>query len=412
MDRGLRYFHPDNADKPWVDWRKPENRIEMFMRWTRWRVRYYDLDAYGVNHGWRDATGDRSPTGKPMDTEQRYWMALLMGLTYQATMAWTIYWHFPNIWDIDLEEMQRWNVANLHRQKYAKDTKYNKGRITEQTRSIRSVIGPTGSIAAFFGNLVDGDPAASYERCYAAISQRFYKFGRMTSWLACQNLFEIAGLPIKPATMLATHPSSWSVRSGLMYLYGRDDRVESGGKGDARLTKADIKWVLRKERELYKQAAAYVDPENRAIFSNYLLESQLCQYKKLLKGGDYGGHSSADAFTRASWLRDRWPEVNYDAFFKGSVNLFHPLARGVHESKALRDLCVQTGQVINMHEDFDDLPDMSKELALDRSWQGCPINDRRITERIALYKRAQQGGWTSRNQLERLYAERSGGNHG
>ena len=400
----MRFLHPDNQNKPWVDWRLPENRKEMFFRWLRWRVRWSDLDHYGVTNTYRDASGVKSPTGLPMTTEQKYWMALIFGMTYQSSMAWTIYWNFPDFWKIDLEEMAKWNSETISRQRYARDTKYNKGRIVEQTKSLQEIIGPYGSIEKFFSQYVDGDENSSFERCFEQV-MRFHKYGRMTSWLTCQNFFEVCDLPIKPSTMLATDPSNWSVRSGLMYLLNKGELVEAQGKNakKVRLTADDLSMVGKAEVELYGESWDYIDKENMPVWSNYLLESHLCQYKKLLTGGDYGGHSSGDHVSRALWLQEKWPEVNYEAFFEDAVKLHHPLVRLKRESPALRKLCMMTGQVINMHEDFDDLPNMYKELALDPELLREPKNDPIVLERIKTYQQALEGDWLAENSLMGLY---------
>jgi hypothetical protein len=81
-------------------------------------------------------------------------------------------------------------------------------------------------------------------------------------------------------------------------------------------------------------------------------------------GGDYAGHSSGDHVSRASWLAERWPEVNFDAFFKVATQKHCPLVRSKRESKPLRLLCSKSGQLINMHDDFDDLPNMYDEIGL------------------------------------------------
>jgi len=362
----MKYLHHDNKDKEFVDWRDPSRRMDGFLRWIQWRMRWCDLDHYVCNNAYRDAFGDQSPTGQPMTTEQVYWFCLIFGMTYQSEMAWVIYSQFPDFWDIDTSELQRWNVESLKRQWYAKDTKYNKGRIQSQVESLQKIIGPSGSIEKYFTNLVDDNPHSSYERVYNACNT-FHKYGRMTSWLVCQTLFESANLQIKPDTMLATDPSNWSVRSGLMYLYNRDDKIEAVA-GKVRFSEDDLKWIEKKEKELFQISLEYINEKDRIIFSNYLLESHLCQYKKLMLGGDYAGHSSGDHVSRASWLRDNWSEVNFDAFFQGAVQRHCPLVRNKMESRELRFLCSKTGQLVNMHNDFDDLPDIYKEVGLDPQW--------------------------------------------
>jgi hypothetical protein len=356
----LKYLHIDNKDKPFVDWRNPTKRLEGFLRWLKWRMRWCDLDHYVCNNAYRDADGHMSPTGKPMTKEQTYWFSLIFGMTYQSEMAWVIYWHFPNLWDINFAELDEWNRSTIEIQKYAKDTKYNKGRIVEQVKSIVRVIGPYGSVENFFKERIVDNEHNSFENVFN-LCMSLHKYGRMCSWITCQTLYETAGLPIRPANVLATDPSCWSVRSGLLYVYGKDEMIEKSDK-KTHFTEDDLSFIKRKELELFDKSLDYIDEECRNIYSNYLLESHLCQYKKLMLGGDYAGHSSGDHVSRAIWLKERWDNVNFDAFFINAVAKHCPLVRNKRESKQLRDLCVKTGQMINMHNDFDDMPDMYKEL--------------------------------------------------
>jgi hypothetical protein len=381
--QAMTYKHPENRDKPYVDWRLPENRMKGFMLWLDWKLKYYDLDQLIVTNTYRDASGIQSPTGAPMNEEQKLWFSLLFGCTYQSSMAWTIYWHFPNFWDINLEELQKWNLENMWRQQYAKDTKYNKGRIVEQVKSMQELIGPYGSIKAWVDNQLTDDPHESFVNMYTEVS-RLYKFGRMTSWLCNQALFETGGVPVRPATMLCTDQSCWSVRSGLCYLYGRDDIVES--KTKVKLSKDDLQWIASKESELYAQAYDAISPSNKLFFSNYLLESQLCQYKKLMLGGEYAGGGSGDHYVRGCKLRNVWgKEVNYDALFETAVQYHHPLARNKPENKPLQDLCAKTGQMINLHTDNDSIPNMYLELGIDPEWLQNDEHNREIKRKIEEY---------------------------
>lgn len=345
----MRYKHPDNKHKEWIDWRDQDRRLEGFLIWLKWRLRWSDLDHYGVNNTYRDHVN--------MTESQKFWYSLIFGMTYQSEMAWVIFSNWPNLEKINLKELQEWNVETFPRQRYARDTKYNKGRITDQVSSIQKVFDGAPEVYLKAQMIGDGEHE-NFEQVFRAV-QKLHKFGRMTSWITCQTLFETCNLPILPKTMMATDPSNWSVRSGLMYLYGKDDKIESKG---ASFDSADIRWIEDKELELFDLAIERIDEQDRKIFSNYLLESHLCQYKKLMLGGDYPGHSSGDHVSRAIWLAERWPEVEFGPFFEKATQLHHPLVRGLPKSKVLDKLCAKTGQLINMHEDFDFLPDIYLEL--------------------------------------------------
>ena len=384
----LTYLHPDNKDKPYVDWRLPENRMEGFLRWLKWRLKWCDLDHYLCNNTYRDSS--LSSHREPMTVEQTYWFSLIFGTTYQSEMSWVIYNEFPNFEDIDLEKLQEWNVKNMTRQKYARDCKYNKGRITQQVQSMQENISPYGSIQSYFENLCDDDPHASFTRVYDTLRENFHKFGRMTSWLACQTLHETAGLPIQPDNMLASDPTSWSVRSGLMYAYNRDNLIEAKNK-KLRLSSEDISWVKYKEQELMDISMEYVGDDYSEVLTHYLLESHLCQYKKLMLGGDYAGHSSGDHVSRATWLADQWSEVPFESFFSEVIQGHHPLVRGKRENKGMRFLCCKTGQMINLHQDYDDMPDIYKEMEIDPSWldDSGPKSDKLVLDRIQVYSEKQ-----------------------
>lgn len=334
--------------------------------WLDWRMLFNDLDHYAFANGYRDADASSSPTGKPMTDEQVLWYCLIYGTTYQTEMAWTIYYQFPNFEKINLKELTEWNLATLARQRYAKDTKYNKGRIVEQVESMQKLISPYGSIRQWVNKNTLKDGESNFEQMYAE-ANKIHKYGRMTSWLFCQSLFETAGINVRPRTMLATDPSNWSVRSGLCYLYNREDLIEA--KSDKKLSKDDLYDISVMEHDVYQAAWNYICGKNKPMFSNFLLESHLCQYKKLMLGGDYAGHSSGDHWSRGSWLAERWnKEVNYDAFFHDAIPKHHPLVQRKIESKALRDLCMKTGQLINMHGEYPELPNMYLEIGLDPDW--------------------------------------------
>jgi hypothetical protein len=362
----MNYLHKDNKDKEFVDWRDPSRRMEGFLKWLKWRMRYNDLDHYNCNNCYRDATGERSPTGKSMTKEQQYWFSLIFGMTYQSEMAWVIYWNFPDFWNIDINKLEKWNVENMVRQRYARDTKYNKGRIVTQVKSLQQIIGSSDSIEKFFDNYMSDNEEESFKNVFK-VCNTFYKYGSMTSWLTCQVLFETAGLQIRPLDCNISDPSNWSSRSGLMYVYNKDDKIEAIQSG-VKFNEDEIKEIQKFEKELSCLAIDVIDEDKRSIFSNYLLESHLCQYKKLMLGGDYAGHSSGDHFSRATWLSERWPEVNFDPFFKVAVNNQCPIVRRKRESRELRFVASKTGQMINMHDDFSELPNMYLEMDINPDW--------------------------------------------
>ena len=48
----MKYLHPDNIDKPYKDWRLPENRVQMCLRSYAWRMKHRDVDHYTYNEAY------------------------------------------------------------------------------------------------------------------------------------------------------------------------------------------------------------------------------------------------------------------------------------------------------------------------------------------------------------------------
>lgn len=372
-----QYLHEDNKDLPYRDWRSPENRMEGFLRWLKWRLKWNDLDHYCVNNTYRDAYG--------MDQEQKYWYSTIFGMTYQSEMAWIIFNYFPDFGKIEMADVERWNDDNYDRQLYARDTKYNKGRLPEMVASIKKVVEPYGSLTNFYEENICDSEHETFEKTFEAI-MRFHKYGRMCSWITCQALYETANFPAAPNTMLATDSSNWSVRSGLMYLYGLDDKIEAKNK-DLTLTSQDLELIEENEKDILKRSEEYLEGKHKKIVSSYLVESHLCQYKKLMLGGDYPGHSSSDHQSRAARLSEDWPEIDYSPFYKMVETEYHPNVRGADENRTLRHFTKKTGQMINMSTEFSDMPNMYKELGIstDLTSEAEPHKMKVLDQRISEY---------------------------
>jgi len=375
----MQYRHPVNKDKQWVDWRDPVRREELFYLWVKWRVKWHDIDQCIITNGY--AESQLSPTKKPMTKEQRCWFSMIYGMTYQATMSWIIYSYFPNFGDINLKDAEAWTNQTYRRQKYNKDCRYNQGKFHLQLKSIQEAVRPYGSLTAYFDRLVVDCEHQSFNNFYNAI-QPFYKFGRMTTWLACQALFETANYPIRPKSVLASHPANWSVRSGLYQLFNRPEKKKS-------FNKDDVNWIKQKEDEVYKKSLEFVDLQSRPTWSNFQLESLICQYKKLVLGNEYSGLNTSNNLTYVKAMEQKWKSVNFTPFHETNRKHMHPLFRNYCVSQPLKKLSGLTGQLINLHQDFEFMPDMYKELGISPQILKSPKHVPILKKRIASYQKYQ-----------------------
>ena len=115
----------------------------MFFRWFNWRLSGKNIDHYTWNLAYMNTSA--SPTGKPMTRAQKLWFSYLFGTTYQSSMAWTYYWHFPDPMAVDLDYLDEWNRANMYRQKFATDTRYNKGHLVKMWSSLQDWVNKQGN---------------------------------------------------------------------------------------------------------------------------------------------------------------------------------------------------------------------------------------------------------------------------
>jgi len=399
----VRYLHPSNRSKTFVDWRLPENRKESFFRFLDWRLSVSDMDNYVWGNGYADSV--RSPTGAPMTPEQRAWYSWLVGITSSPSMAWVFYWHFPNLDRIELSELDRWNRETFARQIFDTDTRYNKGHIVAMVSSLRGWVESRGkgSLLSTLGSYIDESPEASFRRVYEE-ANGFHKFGRMMSWLFAQALYEVAKLPLAPDTMYVNHPANRSVWNGMCYLYGREKDLTVGDSppyAGAVPTADDRRFIEGKESELMAEARTRVS--NQEFLSFYTLESMVCQFKKLHIGAEFPGANVGGALRPCLRLKKAWPEVDFRDF-DDTMNgpKVGDSIRWIRDTKPLNKIFSSTGQFLHLDSKYEDLPDMCAELGFEPgelSGRGGALSDlfdvpsegfvdeKAIVEKIARYSK-------------------------
>jgi hypothetical protein len=346
------------------DWRLNENRDELFFRWLDWRLKGGGIDHYLWNNGYRDTS--HSVTGAPMTEDQKFWFAYLFGMTYQSSMAWIFYQTFPDYDKLDFKELDEWNRETMPRQKFATDTRYNKGHIVKMVQSLQEFVERRGkgNIKAAFEDCLVDDETQSYHNVNEEI-QKLHKFGRMTGWLFSQALAETCDLPIRPDTMFINDPANTSVWNGLHFLNNAEQYTVGEHYANHKPTPQDRDRAAIWERELMAKARDRIsDP----YLSYFTLETHLCQCKKLFVGRDYPGQNTGDAVNRYLDFKAKWPEINFDGFRDTVNDKIYPTIQWKRESKALMKLFEATGSPINMHGQYKDMPDMYEVLGIHEDW--------------------------------------------
>lgn len=386
-----KYLAKSNRNIPWQDWRSLDLKQELFFRYINWRFAYGDIDHFNWNLAYAGADGEQSPTGKPMTREQRIWFSLLFGMTYQSSMAWCFYWHFPNFNDIDLNALDKWNRETMPLQKFGTDARYNKGHIVKIVQSIQSFVDDNGgSIEKAFDSLLEDDSVTSFHNVSNQIRE-FYKYGRMCTWLATQALYEVANLPIEPDTMFSADSGNHTIWNGMMNYYGVLGK-NVGKNSDYKPTANDKEWILSKEPEIYAETLDHLE-HGHEFFSYFTLETHICQFKRIYTGSEYPGHSTGDAILRWKQLRENWKGiVNYDAM-ENAIESNPALIRDLELCKPFDGLLQRTGQLINMHEMYDDVPNMYDELGINRESlrDMTPDVKKTVTKKIDDYEKQGNG---------------------
>lgn len=343
------------------DWRLPENRKEMFFRWLNWRLEGNNIDHFTWNNSY--ANTKSSPTNESMTQEQKYWYSFLFGMTYQSSQAWIFYWHFPNFESINMTDLDKWNRETLPLQTFATDTRYNKGHIVKITESIQEWTNKfgQGSLKKTLEHFLVDDPVKSFQNIYEEI-RTLHKYGRMTTWLTTQCLMETAKLPIKPDTMFIIDLGNTSVWNGMCYF----QEIEHMTVGDKYAgyvpTPTDKEKFIQYEKNLFSEAMDKID---HPYLSYFTLETHLCQFKKLFVGRDYPGQNIGDAVNRYKNFKEKWPNVSFKAFEDAVNDVMYDVIKWHEESKEMMKLFHLTGQPINMHNLYPDIPNMYHELNLD-----------------------------------------------
>jgi hypothetical protein len=339
------------------DWRLPEHREELFLRYFAWRVSHEDLDQ---RHWMKTLC-------KNYDTEQRLWFAMVFGMTYRSCQSWAYTQTFPYIHDISLEAIEDWHRGNWRRTTYGSDARYNKGHFVAQCTSIQTWLAGKTLTEKISDIIQSSDSKKNFYALFKEIKS-LYKYGRMTTWLAMQAIYDLTDLPIDPGTPILdgygphNDSSMQSIWNGLCALTNKPEKMV-GKYGGYSPTVKDVDW-FQSEVERYSEwgrnyFGGHVD--------NYRCETIWCMYKRLFNedaSKEYAGHSSGDHAQWYLYYREHWPEIDWSLYRKAARTL-----PGFIQGKQIvpwhNAVFGKTGLLLNMNDMYEDLPDVHNILDLD-----------------------------------------------
>lgn len=247
-----------------TDFRLPEHRREVFLRFYEWSVRHRSFPGgvhYVLPH-MADALG--------WDTEQRFWAAFLNANTQNPVTTLLLMQAAPHPADAPraLEFWQR----HYRELGWDTDRRYHKARFRDAVDGYLALVGP--SQARYFRRPHEW---ASWWEATVAVPT----MGRLSTWSYLEYLRILeCGAPDADTLMLTDIPGSRSHRNGLALVAGRDDWIADKqlGTGSDDVYAPDVLGELASVGYGLLREAQRRVPGNRAV--GYLsLESALCTYK-------------------------------------------------------------------------------------------------------------------------------------
>lgn len=285
-----------------IDFRLPENRREAFIRWWAWSLRFGDCDPQVWLTRYLNERYEHN-------TEQRYWFAWLYGNTYHLPTAWVLLNEFPDFELVNLERLTNWNSTNYRRLRYQTDTKWSKGHLPAMFQSYKEWVlskGDTQEEAFLLSSSKGG-----FTSVWNEVKNKFYKFGRYTTWFYLQHLDATVGLNLTPTSlMLSDYSGSKSHRNGLLYALGKDEWVDSR--------------LLPKQYEYLESQAQGILEETKQRFPHpdtnlFTMETALCSFKKLFRktrGRYLGYYLDRQSEEIAQLEKDGWQGINWNVLWQ------------------------------------------------------------------------------------------------
>lgn len=351
-----------------MDFRRPEYRREVFLRFYEFHTRYraHPGCVYFLLPYLREA----------MDwtEEQALWFGFINGNTQNPITSWLIFRRFDDLDRLagNMNEFVSWIGKNYNRLAFDSDRRHHKKVFVEATQKYLALTG--GRQRAYFGQFIRGtDPYANFRRTWNAVMEKFHGFGRLSTFSYLEYLRILKADLDCPQLFLEDLEGSRSHRNGLAKVLGRDDLDwhESNPTGfTGKYTPQVMKWLRSEGEQLLHEARSRITgkPYDRDV-SYFTLESTLCTYKSWHRPNRrYPGVYLDMLHDRIKKAEAAWPEEDFSIFWKarndrvpGSLLLEHnPKDCGVKPEK--QNVYRNTGSVIMMssvwpcfENDFDRL---------------------------------------------------------
>jgi Alpha-glutamyl/putrescinyl thymine pyrophosphorylase clade 2 len=296
-----------------MDFRKPEYRREVFLRFYEWSLRTRSFPGcvyFVMPHLYKSFKWNH---------ESRLWFAFLNGNTQNPVTSWIIFKRFPDLATLDISALDRWFNKEFKRLAFDTDRRHQKSDFMESVRCYRKLTG--GQQEEFFGEFVSTeDQYQNFRKAWAVVRNQFYSFGRLAAFsyleylrimrvnLDCDQLF------------LEDMSGSKSHRNGLAKVLGRDDldwHDSNPTKFDGTYTPEMLAWLNKEAALLLDEARNRVAGQPYAYDASYFtLESTFCTYKSWHRPNRRYPGAYLDMFhDRIKKAEAAWSEEDFSIFW-------------------------------------------------------------------------------------------------
>jgi hypothetical protein len=259
-----------------MDFRKPEYRREVFLRFYEFHLRYrshpggvyFLLPFLAEVHRW--------------NLEQRLWFAYINGNTQNPITSYLIFREFGDVARLDETALRRWFERNYDLLAFDTDRRYFKKSFLECVANYRQLLAGRTQ-AEFFAAVAPGATEhARFRALWNYANKNYVYFGRLSVFSYTEYL-RISGLSIDCDSLFLDDISgSKSHRNGLCKVLGRDDLDwhASNPGFDGTYDATMLAWLTSEGAQLLAEAKARVAGKDYERDAGYFtLESALCTYK-------------------------------------------------------------------------------------------------------------------------------------
>jgi len=334
--------------KAGLDFRNPKYRRKVFLDFYKFHTKYRG-HAGGVYY----AIPHIIETMK-LNMEQSLWLCFINGCSQNIVTTYLIFNKFPNLAEIDTNELRTWYYDNYKNFGWDTDRRYFKNSFIESVEHYIKNLNHKTQVEYFNSICNTGNKFDNFDKLWVEVNESFLYFGRLSSFSYIEYL-NIIGVNVECSELFLDEiKGSKSHRNGLVKVLGRDDL--EWFKGEHKFDKETIEWLKKEGETLLKEAKKYIG----GGFVNYFtLETTLCCYKGWHRvNRRYPNVYNDMMYDRIKKAESNWG-VTLDVFWGARVKYLPKFLRCEHNPSKLK-ICKEkqnhyrlTGEPIMMEKEFE-----------------------------------------------------------